>query len=593
MNLPCTTETLLKRTTSRCPVCHASVPAEVWKVEGGEANDKCRMTDDEGPSAHSSSVIRHSSFRAPARVLLRRTCPEHGRAEACIASDARFYWLAQGDPKNACCGGGACSASDGVVRGTLGRNAEGAMQSAQCSVPSAQTSTDDAGCGSDVSLSRERAPSDLSTDILRTEHSPPAASNQQPATSIERLSTCLALIEIVRSCNLACPTCYADSPQSRAVDAVPLAELKARIQGVVDRKGGIEILQLSGGEPTLHPQFAELLAWLHAHPAIDYVLLNTNGVRIANDDSFLAELGRTFRAGKFQLYLQFDGTQEAAQRELRGADLRATRERAIERCGKLGIPVTLAMTVTPENLPHVWDAVEFGLRFDHVRGVSFQPMFTSGRVPAKASADFADDADLKKSSRRESAQSADQNTGSNPSPVTSHQSQRLNTADIILALIDQSASRLRADDFTPLPCGDPNCATIGYLLRFGGTTRSISDFVDFTQVQDFLRDKVRYSPDDLARCGCENEPLGELLHALETGGVHGAGSREQNSPSGYLPPSPSSLLASSAFRLFIKPFMDAWSWDEDRIDRCCTHVIRPDGKLDSFCRYYSGFADMR
>jgi hypothetical protein len=39
--------------------------------------------------------------------------------------------------------------------------------------------------------------------------------------------------------------------------------------------------------------------------------------------------------------------------------------------------------------------------------------------------------------------------------------------------------------------------------------------------------------------------------------------------------------------------MDAWTWDEDRIDRCCTHVIRPDGKLDSFCRYYSGFADVR
>jgi uncharacterized radical SAM superfamily Fe-S cluster-containing enzyme len=37
--------------------------------------------------------------------------------------------------------------------------------------------------------------------------------------------------------------------------------------------------------------------------------------------------------------------------------------------------------------------------------------------------------------------------------------------------------------------------------------------------------------------------------------------------------------------------MDASTWDEDRIDRCCTHVIRPDGKLDSFCRYYSGFTD--
>lgn len=444
-----TTETLLKRTTSRCPVCHVACPAEVWKV----------------------------GDRTKQRVLLRRTCAEHGAAEACISSDARFYWLAQGDPQNACCGGNACSASDDAVRGTLGRNA-----------------------------------------------APGAASGV-----VEKLSTCLALIEIVTSCNLACPTCYADSPQHAHVDAVPLADVQRRIQGVIDRKGGIEILQLSGGEPTLHPHFAELLAWLHGNPGIDYVLLNTNGVRLATDDAFLDQLGKTFRYGKFQLYLQFDGPQEAGQRTLRGADLRALRRRAIERCGALNIPITLAMTVTPENLPHLWEAVEFGLQFPHIRGVAFQPMFTSGRL----------------------------------STLNPQLSTHLNTADIILAAVEQSAGRLRYDDFTPLPCGDPNCATIGYLLKTpDGQTRSVSEFVDFAKVQGFLRDKIRYRLEDLLQCGCESEPLGALLKEFE-------------------------LDETNTFRLFIKPFMDAWSWDQDRIDRCCTHVIRPDGQLDSFCRYYA------
>jgi hypothetical protein len=140
---------------------------------------------------------------------------------------------------------------------------------------------------------------------------------------------------------------------------------------------------------------------------------------------------------------------------------------------------------------------------------------------------------------------------------------RLNTADIILASVEQSGERLKFEDFTPLPCGDPNCATIGYLLKTPLGVRSISDFINFAAVQGFLRDKVRYSLDDLTQCGCENEPLGELLKQFEMDETH-------------------------TFRLFIKPFMDAESWDEDRIDRCCTHVIRPDGKLDSFCRYYSG-----
>ncbi len=457
-------ERLLKRTKSRCLVCHAECPAEVWKI--GDAKKQ--------------------------RVVLRRTCAEHGEAEVCIASDARFYWLAQGDPQNACCGGNACSAGDGVTRGTLGRNA---------------------------------APGEA-------------------AGKVEKLSTCLALIEIVNSCNLACPTCFADSPRSTVVDAVPLAELQARIQGVIDRKGGIEILQLSGGEPTLHPQFAELLAWLHANPGIDYVLLNTNGVRIAHDDAFLEQLGKTFRYGKFQLYLQFDGPQEAGQRMLRGADLRETRRRAIERCGALNIPITLAMTVTPENLAHVWAAVEFGLAYPHIRGVAFQPMFRSGRSGDRSSE--IEDGSVEKRAR-------------SPSPG-------LNTADIILAAVEQAAGRLRYEDFTPLPCGDPNCATIGYLLKANGRTYSVSEFIDFGKVQGFLRDKIRYRLEDLLQCGCESEPLGALLKEFE-------------------------LNETNTFRLFIKPFMDAGTWDEDRIDRCCTHVIRPDGKLDSFCRYYSGFAN--
>jgi len=108
VNLAVNTEELLKRTTSRCPVCHASVPAEVWKVGDGNGGDFAAHCGD--------------SARPNARVFLRRTCPEHGFAEACIASDARFYWLAQGDPQNQCCGG-SCKAAEGDGVGTLGRNA--------------------------------------------------------------------------------------------------------------------------------------------------------------------------------------------------------------------------------------------------------------------------------------------------------------------------------------------------------------------------------------------------------------------------------------------------------------------------------------
>jgi uncharacterized radical SAM superfamily Fe-S cluster-containing enzyme len=472
MLLQVTTETLLKRTTSRCPACREPVPAEVIRVTQGKQ----------------------------AKVHLKKTCPEHGESAVCIASDARFYWLAQGDPQNACCGGAACCASDEGSPGTLGRNAAG----------------------------RGDAP-------------------------FETLSTCLALIEIVNSCNLACPTCFADSPVGATgpkLDAIPLPDLQRRIDGVIARKGPIEILQLSGGEPTLHPQFFELLAWTQAHPHIGYVLLNTNGVRIAADADFAQRLEQTFVERRFQLYLQFDGPQEAAQRSLRGADLRSIRDRAIRRCEQMNLPVTLAITVTPENLPHVWESIEYGLRFTNIRGVAFQPMFLSGRTPEK----------LESLRQRTDSSSGERNPKSAIPPA------RLNTADVILAAVAQSAGKLRFEDFTPLPCGDPNCATIGYLLKTPLGIRSVSDFINFADMQGFLHDKINYSLGDLSQCGCENQPLAEMLRAFE-------------------------LKESDTFRLFIKPFMDAWTWDQDRIDRCCTHVIRPDGQLDSFCRYYSGFAN--
>lgn len=440
---------LLKRTTSRCPVCHAPCAGAVMRREG--------------------------------RVFLDRECPSHGFFSACIASDERFYWLAVGSGVNrgggACCSG-VCQSADGGTAGTLGRNAEGR--------------------------------------------------NGNP---IETLSTCLALIEIVNSCNLACPTCYADSPMGAGarVDAVPLDEIRARVEGVVARKGRIEILQLSGGEPTLHPDLLELCAWLKRHPGVDFVLLNTNGVLLARDPELARSLAAVFGGVGLQIYLQFDGPQAAGQKELRGADLRELRERAIANCAGAGLPVTLAMTVTRDNLSELWSTVRFGLEREIIHGVTFQPVFGSGRVGALS---------------------------------------RLNTADVLLNVVGQSEGRLRFEDFTPLPCGDPNCATIGYLIRRGGRVWPVSDFLDFTKLQGFLRDKVHYTLEDLARCGCENTELGELLRTLER-------------------------TRSMAFRIMVKPFMDAWTWDEDRIDRCCTHVIRPDGSLDSFCRYYSGFPDTR
>lgn len=350
-------------------------------------------------------------------------------------------------------------------------------------------------------------------------------------TIVEKAATCIALIEIVETCNLKCPTCYAESPFAPASEtkALPLDEFRGRVEAVIARKGPLDILQLSGGEPTLHPQFFELLEGVLADQRIGYTLLNTNGVLLAKDDSFMERLGALHKAHRrFEIYLQFDGPQEAGQVALRGADFRQLREEAIARTGAYGIPTTLAMTVTPDNLAHLGDTLRFGLSHASVRGITFQPMFTSGRTHVVQ-------------------------LGGAP---------RLNVADMVLGLIGQSNGLLSEKDFTPLPCVDPNCHTIGYVLRRGEQWLPVSHFVDFAKVQGFLKDRVDFNIEDLHRCGCESEELGHILKAMEIGPDH-------------------------VFRLFIKPFMDVWTYDQDRIDRCCVHVIGEGGKLESFCRHYA------
>jgi uncharacterized radical SAM superfamily Fe-S cluster-containing enzyme len=418
------------------------------------------------------------------QIVMRRTCDCHGTHDFVIASDPRFYAVAKGNPENGCGCGPTCTPVQGDKTVYLGTNA----------------------------------------------HKP------DEGGQMDNLSTCLALIEIVDSCNLSCPTCFASSLvgfQPGHVKHYDFDNVVGRIQGVLDKKGHIEIIQFSGGEPTIHPEFFRLVEWVRSNPKIDYLLVNTNGVRLAKDQAFVQEFGRLVKKyDNIQLYLQFDGPQEEGQMELRGADLRKIRKQAIENCGRIGLPITFAMTVNEANLPHIWETVNFGRKYDHVRGVSFQPMFLSGRSPvSKGRTDL-------------------------PQPIT--------VGDIVLGLHTGAKGLLSFDDFTPLPCGDPNCATIGWLMRHGGRFYSPAKFgIDVAALQASIPDKMNYSVEDLKRCGCENSALGAVMKKME-------------------------LKESNAFRIFIKPFMDERTWDEDRIDRCCTHVIRPDGALDSFCRYYYG-----
>ncbi|MFH0804757.1 MAG: radical SAM protein, partial [Patescibacteria group bacterium] len=69
--------------------------------------------------------------------------------------------------------------------------------------------------------------------------------------------TCIGLIEVTQDCDLKCPVCYARSGVGRYV---PLAKIKEMLDFfVASEYGTAEILQISGGEPTTHPDIIEII----------------------------------------------------------------------------------------------------------------------------------------------------------------------------------------------------------------------------------------------------------------------------------------------------------------------------------------------
>jgi uncharacterized radical SAM superfamily Fe-S cluster-containing enzyme len=159
---------------------------------------------------------------------------------------------------------------------------------------------------------------------------------------------CLALIEVNETCNLTCPTCFAgSSPQLSGQRS--LAEIEAMLDLLVESEGQPDLLQISGGEPTIHPQILDIIRAARARP-IRHVMINTNGIRIANDPGFVEELAQMKRG--FEVYLQFDALSKEALQTIRGADLRRVREEALQNLERFGISTRSRMSAaTTATMP--------------------------------------------------------------------------------------------------------------------------------------------------------------------------------------------------------------------------------------------------
>ena len=187
--------------------------------------------------------------------------------------------------------------------------------------------------------------------------------------------TCCVLLEVTKRCDLACRFCFAEGGSE---EEPGFEQIKARLARLA--VPGKTLVQLSGGEPTQRDDLPEIVA-AAKEAGCRYVQLNSNGLRLAEDEGYVKALAD---AGLSFVFLQFDGTTEAIHERLRGRPLLKAKRRAIEHCAAWNLGVTLVPTLVPGiNTDNLGELLRFGVsQAPAVRGVHFQPVSHFGRIPA-------------------------------------------------------------------------------------------------------------------------------------------------------------------------------------------------------------------
>ncbi len=305
------------------------------------------------------------------------------------------------------------------------------------------------------------------------------------------------------------------------------------------------VIQFSGGEPTLNPEIMPMLK-LAGKKGLRMIMLNTNGIRIAEDDRFLAELANI----RPIIYLQFDGFNSSTYEGLRGRNLLDIKLKALDRMAKAKMDVVLVPTIDKAvNHDEIGDIVKFALKHPAVCGIAFQPVTHAGRFDKSFDA-----------------------------------MKRETIADVVHAIAQQSGEYFVESDFIPIPCCHPTCryATYAYVDK---PRKQVTPLPRVLAVDKYLNYVTN-------RTIPEINP--EILKALE--GMWSASSvpgsktladRFRCAVCEPFLPNKANYLKKHIFTIVIQDFGDAYTMDLNTIKKCCIGELIPDGRIIPFCVFNS------
>jgi uncharacterized radical SAM superfamily Fe-S cluster-containing enzyme len=383
--------------------------------------------------------------------------------------------------------------------------------------------------------------------------------------------TMLANIDLTNRCNLHCPICFANAEDVGYVYEPTLEQVREMLLMLRgQRPNPVWAVQFSGGEPTVYPQIFEAIE-MAKRLGVAYVIVATNGVKIAEDVGFAKQLKRS---GLTVVYLQFDGLTPKAYLQARGFDALPIKLQAVRNLRGADIPTTLVPTVVKGvNDDQLGSLIDYGFRnLDVIKAVNFQPVAFTGRI---------DSEELEK--------------------------MRITVSDVMRLVEDQTGGRILRNDWMPIPAfaplemmmekiskerrskasTHPHCGAGLYLFEKDGEYLPMNRFIDLDSAREMILGELgseRHLLSDLRLKTSLVYKISRTINLKEAPGYFNYGELLKEALHNGLSEIPPILKKKGLF-VGCMHFMDPYNFDLERVERCCIHYATPDLRLIPFCSY--------
>ncbi|MDH4129794.1 MAG: radical SAM protein, partial [Spirochaetota bacterium] len=361
----------------------------------------------------------------------------------------------------------------------------------------------------------------------------------------------LPVIPITSSCNMNCSICYTINKNNDPYN-IPINEFRSVVKRIRENNPSLKIINLTGGEPTLHPKFIDILKICNEE-GIERVTVSTNGLLLINNDKLL----KTMSELKTRVVLSFDSFNEKINLSILGRDITASKLQILKLLDEYNIDTTLIpVLIQGFNDAELGDIVKLVLSNNFLRSLEIHSMTFTGQGGASFN----------------------------------HKG-RITTYDILNNIETQTDGLIKVSDFMPAPVAHSLCYLTTYILILND-----GDYVPYNQfiskddmiklqtgnlyiepgekLENILRDAISNLWSGIIEHEKSDQILKSLKELLKKMFRKGISYSEQQ----Y-------IAERSTKAIYIHSHMDEWTFDTKRIKQCCVAVPELDGTHIPTCSY--------